>query len=195
MRLLLHTCCAPCLIEPLDRLRETWDVTVAYANPNIHPLSEYQRRRDAVLAYAASLGVPVVELRYDPAAWVRDVGSVADEKPARCYRCFLLRLGAVAAHAAASGFDAFATTLTVSPYQDFGALTEAAEAVAGRYGVTYLHTDFREAYPEAVRRSRELGMYRQNYCGCLLSQVEADRERAARKSARKGVAPRARAEA
>ncbi len=188
MRLLLHACCGPCLIEPLDKLREAHAVTVAYANPNIHPLDEYVRRRDTLLAYAAWQEVPVVDLPYDPAEWVRATGHAAQLKAERCRRCFGLRLGIVAAYAAGAGFEAFATTLTVSPYQDFDALQEAAEVVAARYGIPYLRTDFREFYPEAVRRSRELGMYRQNYCGCLLSQVDAERERAQRKAAKKQAA-------
>jgi epoxyqueuosine reductase len=184
MKLLLHACCGPCLIEPLDRLREGHVITVAYANPNIHPRPEYERRRDTAIGYAAAQGVPFIELPYEPAGWVRAVGPAA-ESESRCRACFLHRLGAVAAHAASEGFDAFATTLTVSPYQDAAALRDAAEEAAQKHGVHYLHTDFREAYADAVRRSRELGMYRQNYCGCLVSQVEAGRERAERKAERK----------
>jgi epoxyqueuosine reductase len=190
MRLLLHACCGPCLIEPLDRLGSVHDVVVAYANSNIHPRAEYERRRDTLTAYARSQSVAAFELPYEPASWARAAGAVAGDRRRRCRACFALRLGAVAAHAAAEGFDAFATTLTVSPYQDADALRSAAEEAAGEHGVAYLDTDFREAYPDAVRRSREFGMYRQNYCGCLLSQVEAERERAVRKAERKAARAR-----
>jgi epoxyqueuosine reductase len=190
MRLLLHACCGPCLIEPLDRLRVAHDVTVAYANPNIHPLREYERRRDTLIAYAGSQSIDAVEFPYEPAEWVRAVAAKTPDKNRRCRACFALRLGAVASYAAANGFEAFATTLTVSPYQDVDALRDAAEEASRKHGVGYCHTDFRAAYPDAVRRSRELGMYRQNYCGCLLSQVEAARERAERKAARSAAKAR-----
>jgi predicted adenine nucleotide alpha hydrolase (AANH) superfamily ATPase len=91
----------------------------------------------------------------------------------------------VARYAVEHGFDAVATTLTVSPHQDADAIREAGESAAREAGVAYLDTDFTERYPEATRRSRDLGMYRQNYCGCMLSELEAEAERAARKVARK----------
>lgn len=185
MRLLLHACCGPCLIEPLDALRDAHDVVIAYANPNIHPGEEYVRRRETLEAYAETQETPVVELPYDAASWVRAVGPRAGAGKQRCAACFALRLGLVARHAAAGEFDGFATTLTVSPYQDAGLLRVAADAAATHHGVPYVHTDFRERYPEAMRRARELGMYRQNYCGCLLSHVEAACERAERTAARK----------
>jgi predicted adenine nucleotide alpha hydrolase (AANH) superfamily ATPase len=184
VNLLLHACCGPCLIEPLDALRADHDVDVAYANPNIHPRAEYALRRTTLEAYARAQDARVVELPYDPAAWVRLAGPVADRRHERCRACFRLRLGAVAERARGEGYDGFATTLTVSPFQDVTALREAADEVAEAYDVAYLHTDFREAYPESVRRSRELGMYRQNYCGCLMSRIEAARERAQRRAER-----------
>lgn len=181
MRLLLHACCGPCLLEPLDALARGWDVTVAYANPNIHPLVEYERRRDTLLAHAAARDVRVVETPYDPRSWVAAAGPAATQAHERCRACFALRLGGVARHAAEEGFDAFATTLTVSPFQDVEALRDAAEEASAVTGIRYLATDFRDAYPASVRRSRDLGMYRQNYCGCLLSQVEAERDRERRR--------------
>jgi len=184
MRLLLHTCCAPCLIEPLDRLRDAYDVTVAYANPNVHPWAEYERRRDTLREYAATRGIDVIEPPYDPASWAERVGPLANAGAERCRACYALRLGQAADYAATHGFDAVATTLTVSPYQDAAAISEEGERAAKRASVRYIDRDYRASYPEATRRSRELGMYRQNYCGCVLSDVEARRERAARKAAR-----------
>ncbi|TLM97427.1 MAG: epoxyqueuosine reductase QueH, partial [Actinobacteria bacterium] len=86
--------------------------------------------------------------------------------------------------AAENGFDAIATTLTVSPYQDADAIAEEARAAAAEFGVTYVGADFRDRYGEATRRSRELGMYRQNYCGCVMSDVKARRDREARRRER-----------
>lgn len=184
-RLLLHACCGPCLIEPLESLAAEADhVTIVFANSNIHPAEEYERRRDTLSAYADQLGVEVVELEYDPAEWVAIVGPLAEAGAARCRACYALRLGHAAAYAAENGYDALATTLTVSPYQDASAICEVGERAAGNVGVRYVHRDFRDRYPEATRRSRELGMYRQNYCGCVFSDVEAREQRAARKRAR-----------
>lgn len=184
MKVLLHACCGPCLIEPLDALAAEHDVRVVYANPNIAPLEEYELRRDTLLAYAASRGVEVDEVPYDHAAWERAVAGLEGDRPARCRACFDLRLGMAAKEAAALGYDAVATTLAVSPYQDHEALREAGEAACGREGVAFLYRDFRDRYPEATRRSRDLGMYRQNFCGCRYSATEAELEREERRAAR-----------
>lgn len=187
-RLALHACCGPCLLEPYDALvRDAGEVAVVYANPNIAPADEYARRRDTLLAYASDAGIEVVELPYDPELWERQVFSRHAEKPERCRACYRLRLGLTARWAAENGFDAIATTLTVSPYQDAEGIREEGERAAADAGIRYLHRDFRERYPVATQRSREQGMYRQNYCGCLPSAAEAEAEREARKTARKAA--------
>lgn len=184
MKILLHACCGPCLLEPHDALADSAEVTVCYANPNIHPPAEYERRRDTLMTYAEDAGIKVLELPYDPEAWAAAVEGIEDDKARRCRACYTLRIGMVAEEASRCGFDAVATTLTVSPWQDPESIREAGEAACAEQGVAFLVTDYRERYPEATRRSRELGMYRQNYCGCARSLVEADAERAARKAAR-----------
>lgn len=187
-RLALHACCGPCLLEPLDWYRaEAKEVTVVYFNPNIHPAHEYERRRDTLLEYAARQSVEVVELEYDPSVWTDAAGATPDDKGARCRACYRLRLRRVAGWAAENGFDSYATTLTVSPYQDAAVLAEEGELAGIEAGVAYMAKDFRDRYREATRRSRDLGMYRQNYCGCLLSEVEAEHERQERRVARKAA--------
>jgi epoxyqueuosine reductase len=186
MKLLLHACCGPCLLEPYDALTaQGHEVRVAYANPNIHPREEYERRRDTLLAYARRHAIEVDELEYDTAGWEAAVAGLEGSPGERCRACFRVRLGAAARHAAGIGFEGVATTLTVSPYQDPDAIREAGSRVCADAGVTFLVTDFRDRYPEAVRRSRELGMYRQNYCGCRYSDAEAGATRAARTAARR----------
>jgi len=185
MRVALHTCCGPCLIEPLDALAAEHDVTVVYANPNIHPVAEYRHRRETLLSYADERVIPVFEVPYDPVLWMRAVAGLEDDPTRRCRACWTLRLELTAAAAVAQGFDAIATTLTVSPYQDPDALAEIGERVATAAGLKYVGADFRDRYPEATRRSRELGMYRQNYCGCMLSEIEAEAEREARRAERR----------
>jgi predicted adenine nucleotide alpha hydrolase (AANH) superfamily ATPase len=182
VKLMLHACCGPCLLEPYDALAsDGTEVRVVYANPNIHPRDEYEHRRDTLLEYARARGIDVDELPYDTAAWDEAVRGLEHDASARCRACFGLRIGMAARHAAESGYDAVATTLTVSPYQDPEAIREAGERVCAEAGVAFLVTDFRDRYPEAVRRSRELGMYRQNFCGCRYSDAEAADARAARK--------------
>lgn len=187
MKVLLHACCGPCLIEPLEALAAGNEVEVVYANPNIHPEEEYLRRRDTLLTYAEEHGWPVRVLDYTPDSWDAAVAGAERDPARRCTECYLLRLSLAASEAAAGGFDAFATTLTVSPYQDPDAIREAGEAAAASYGVRYLHADFRDRYPEATRRSREAGMYRQNYCGCRYSREEAESARAERRLRRAGI--------
>lgn len=190
MRVMLHACCGPCLLEPFDALAAEHAVRVVYANPNIHPREEYERRRDTLLAYASERGIAVDEAPYEPHAWDEAVRGLEDRPGERCRECFRLRIGLAAEHAALLGFDAVATTLTVSPYQDPHAIREAGEAACADAGVAFLVTDFRDRYASATRRSRELGMYRQNYCGCRYSEGEASEQRAARKAAkREGRAP------
>lgn len=183
MRVLLHACCGPCLLEPFDALSARHEVTVCYANPNIAPAGEYARRRDTLGDYADRAGIEWFELPYEPGRWVEAVAGL--DRPERCRACYRLRLGLVAEEAARRGFDAIATTLTVSPYQDIEGINAAGAQVCADAGIGYLPADFRERYPDATRRSRELGMYRQNYCGCAPSMAEAEAERAARKAARR----------
>ncbi len=190
MRVMLHACCGPCLLEPYDDLAAEHQVRVVFANPNIHPVKEYERRRDTLLEYASSRGIEVDEPPYDPSEWDRAVSGLEGDRGTRCLACFGLRLGIVAKRAAASGYDAVATTLTVSPYQDPEAIRQAGEAACADAGVGFLVTDYRDRYGDAVRRSRELGMYRQDFCGCRYSEAEArdarERRRARRSAGRDG---------
>ena len=197
-RLLLHACCGPCLLEPLDALAlEADEVTIAFANPYIHPAEEYVRRRDTLVDYAKQAGVDVVELPYDPDAWERAVAPLGTAGRERCRACYRLRLGLAARMAAEGGYDALATTLSVSPYQDQAAINEEGQRAATDAGIAWLDRDFRDRYPDATVRSREIGMYRQNYCGCVFSQAEAEADRQARREARAAekAARKARAEA
>jgi predicted adenine nucleotide alpha hydrolase (AANH) superfamily ATPase len=184
VKLLLHACCGPCLLEPYDVLSEEHEVAVYYDNPNIHPVGEYRRRRDVLQGYADEQGIAVTEGTYDPSSWIVAVAPHLGDQAERCRACFALRLQRAARAAAEAGADGFATTLTVSPYQDGEAIRQEGEAAAAAHGVTYLHEDHRPRYQEAVRRSRELDMYRQNYCGCFLSEVEAEDSRRRRREER-----------
>ncbi|OUO89696.1 hypothetical protein B5F40_09910 [Gordonibacter sp. An230] len=203
MKLLLHACCGPCSLEPVRILRaEGHDLAIHYANSNIAPAEEHARRLATLRAWADGEGLPVLEGPYDPATWEACAGRVGEAalsavggdvlrlateegaREARCRACYRLRLSETARTAAEQGFDGVGTTLSVSPYQFSDVIREELVRAAADAGVRAVFEDFRPFYDEAVRRSRALGMYRQNYCGCRFSQAEAEAERVARKKAR-----------
>ena len=185
MKLLLHACCGPCSLEPTRILREAGhDITIDYQNPNIHPGPEYEHRLQTIKAWTDDEGIELLEGEYDPDTWEREVGIYGTDRRARCRACYRLRLERTAARAAELGFEGISTTLSVSPYQLTDVIAEELERAAKACGLEAVFEDFRPNYPEATRRSRALGMYRQNYCGCRFSDVEAAEERAARKAAR-----------
>ncbi len=176
--LLLHACCGPCSLEPVRILQgQGYDIAIAYVNPNIQPQAEYAHRLDTLRAWAAEAGVPVVEGPCDRAAWEREAACWGTNRPARCAACYRLRLRAAARMAADAGFAHLSTTLAVSPYQLFEACGRELERAAGECGLVPVWQDFRPYYPQATARSKELGMYRQNYCGCRFSAAEAALER------------------
>ncbi len=167
-RLLLHTCCGPCLTVVQRELRdEGFDITSYFCNPNIHPWKEWERRLSTLSEYADSMGLPL-EIRRDYPL-ENNVGMLlkADD---RCSACFTDRLTETARKAASMGMPFFSTTLTVSPYQDSGKIERAGLKAAEAYGVEFVFRDYRELYRESVRLSREAGMYRQPYCGCVFSE-------------------------
>lgn len=195
MKLLLHACCGPCSLEPVRLLQEAGhELTVCFTNSNIAPRDEYDRRLDALRQWALDEGLPVVDLPYNNGAWQASAGLVEAAKGPqedRCRACYRLRLEETAAYAAAHGFEGISTTLAVSPYQLSEVCREELAAAAGHHGLAYVWEDFRPYYPTATKRSREMGMYRQNYCGCVYSKAEAEAERAARRAA-KAAAQKAR---
>jgi hypothetical protein len=146
------------------------EVTAFFFNPNIHPLLEWRRRATGARDVAEMTGVEILENpAYDPGAWF--AAMVGGEVP-RCHRCIAQRLQRTAEKAAAEGYDAFATTLTISPYQDHEAIRAVGEEASRRYDVEFLYRDLRSLYPESRRLSRQWGIYRQKYCGCLISEWE-----------------------
>lgn len=170
--LLVHTCCGPCLLYPHKRLQDRYEITVFFFNPNIHPRWEWAKRRDVAQRFCGS-DLGFVDVDYVPNAWSQEVLTGGnDPVPDRCRRCYALRLDQTAAYAKEHGFEAFTTTLLVSPQQDHDAVLMAGMLASEEHGVAFLGEDFREGYKWGVGRSRQLRMYRQNYCGCVLSLIE-----------------------
>lgn len=176
MKLLLHTCCAPCLIYPLERLRQNgFEVTGFFYNPNIHPFSEYKNRRQAVEELKKDLGMEIVYPEYHPEEFFEAV-NLKEATPQRCVLCWSLRLKRSAQQAKEKGFNAFASTLLVSPYQDQGKLKEIGEGIAAEIGIEFYYEDFRTGFKKAHAEAKAKGIYCQKYCGCIYSEIERCRK-------------------
>lgn len=176
-RLLLHSCCGPCSSYVLEYLTRYFEVCLSYYNPNIQPREEYELRLENQLKVLERIpGVTLAPCGYDGGAYDEAVRGLENEPEggARCTECFALRLDFAARVAKRLGCDYFATTLTVSPHKDAQRINAIGEALAGKYGVKWLPADFkkRDGYKRSIELSREFGLYRQNYCGCLYSKTE-----------------------
>ena len=145
-----------------------------FFNPNIHPLLEYRRRLTGARDTAEAMGIALVaDQTYDPEAWF---AAVAGEQGSRCERCIGMRLQRAAGEALSVGCETFSTSLSISPWQDHEAIKAQGEAAAKAHGVEFAYEDLRSLYPESRRVSREMGIYRQKYCGCLVSEWERYRD-------------------
>ena len=172
MKLLLHTCCAPCSVYCIKSLREEEiEPTVYWFNPNIHPYMEYKARRDTLKEYTGSIGVEAIfEENYGLKEFCK---NVIDDLENRCAKyCYRVRLEQTAKFAKQNGYDAFTTTLLVSPYQNHELLVEVAEEMAQKYDVKFLYRDFRPGFREGQAEARALGLYMQKYCGCVFSEED-----------------------
>lgn len=175
MDILLHTCCAPCLIYPLELLKlKDFKVTGFFYNPNIHPILEYNERKKAIALLDP--GIEVIYPDYLPKEFFRAV-NLNEETPARCAICWRQRLAKTAAVAKEKGFKYFSTTLLVSPYQDHELLKKIGNDIAKEVGVEFYYTDFRPGFKKARDEARAKGIYIQKYCGCVYSSAERDRKK------------------
>lgn len=172
MNILLHVCCAPCAIYPVEAIRKDGHSLAGFFyNPNIHPYSEYIKRRDALSVYSKETGLGFISGEYELEKYFQNV--VYDEAPKiRCPACWWMRIEKTAGCALENGFDAFTTTLLGSPYQDSAIIQKICEEVAGKTGLTFYNKDFRIGFKEAHSLARTKGIYCQNYCGCLFSERE-----------------------
>ena len=179
-RLLLQSCCGPCSSYVLEALTPYFRVTVLYYNPNIQPRAEYDLRlenqRKIIAALPTPSAVDILECDYDGEKYDAAVKGLESEPEggARCTVCFRLRLEETAKRASELCYDWFCTTLTVSPHKDAERLNQIGKALGERYGVPFLPSDFkkREGYKRSIQLSKEYGLYRQDYCGCLYSKSE-----------------------
>lgn len=169
MRILMHMCCGPCSVYPLKELRnEGFEVEGLFYNPNIHPYEEYQARRENVLILSRLTNLKVNTLDdFRQQQWEAFKGPEAE----RCAMCYSIRLNKAAEFAAENGYGAFTTTLLVSPYQKHELIKENGEKAASAHGVEFLYRDFRPGFRQGQREAKEMNLYRQKYCGCIISKV------------------------
>lgn len=169
--LLLHTCCAPCLIAPYRQLKaEGIRLSALWYNPNIHPVTEYRNRLGTLREFAEREGFPlIVKDDYGLREFVRKVAADIDN---RCEWCYRSRLEVAARTARELGCDAWSTTLLYSKYQKHELIREIAEQTARETGTVFYYRDWRPLWSEGVRLSKEEVMYRQKYCGCVFSEED-----------------------
>ena len=180
-RLFLHSCCAPCSSYVLEYLSAYFEITVFYFNPNISPEAEYQYRveeeKRLIAAMPFSNPVYLFEGDYKPKQFLDAVKGYEKEAEGgeRCFRCYELRLRETAVLAQKGGFDYFTTTLSISPLKNAEKINQIGGRLAKEYGVSYLFSDFKKknGYQRSIILSREYGLYRQNYCGCVFSKQES----------------------
>ncbi|MBE7057854.1 MAG: epoxyqueuosine reductase QueH [Ruminococcaceae bacterium] len=165
---LLHICCGPCSLYCIDELNTEFrgEITGYYANPNIHPYDEFMRRKGSTAEACRAKDIPLItEDIYDIQRWKAFKSSCAE----RCEMCYTVRAELSAKKAAELGFEYYTSTLFVSPYQNHFLMKEIFDREGKKYGVKFLYKDFRDGFRTGQMQAKELGLYRQKYCGCIKS--------------------------
>ena len=171
MKILLHTCCGPCTIYPLEKLREkSFDVTGFFYRHNIHPYKECMKREETLLSFADEAGIKIIAQKgYELEEFLR---MMAFREKERCRFCYHERLKATAIMAKSGKFDAFSSTLLYSRFQNHELIKETGESISKSLDIPFYYEDFREGWKYGIETSKQKGMYRQNYCGCIYSEKD-----------------------
>lgn len=173
-KLLLHSCCGPCSSSVIERLRDYFNITVIYYNPNIEPKEEYEKRKSEQLRLLNELGIKFMDIDYLNNEYHKKIKGYENEPEngLRCPLCFELRLDKTASKAKENNFDFFGTTLTVSPHKNSKIINEIGLKLEEKYGVKFLLSDFKkeDGYKRSIELSKKYNLYRQDYCGCLYSK-------------------------
>ncbi len=174
MKLLLHICCANCACYPLKVLKEKdIQVTGLWYNPNIHPCEEHTKRLMTMGYYADRVKLPVIyREKYGLESWLEKIGRTTQPGQERCGICYSMRIGEAARIAGEKGFDSFTTTLLYSKRQNKQLIESICDEMAGRYGIKFYRGEFDLGWKEGIDMSKSMGLYRQNYCGCIFSEKE-----------------------
>ncbi len=181
MKILLHICCANCVIYPLEEIQKKGiDIVGYFFNPNIHPYQEYRKRLDALKQYAEAVELNVIYR--DEYLLEEFLKMVSHRVEDRCRYCYEMRLADTAREAKEKQFDHFSTTLLQSTHQNHALIRETGERIGKEVGIPFYYEDFRAGWKRGVEASKAMGLYRQQYCGCIYS--ERDRYVGSKKTAR-----------
>lgn len=169
MKLLLHTCCAPCAIYPLETLREDgFEVMGYFYRHNIHPYTECLRRQETLASYSKTAGLRVIyQKTYDMEGFIR---QIVFREADRCTFCYHDRLRSTALIAKSGKFDCFTTSLLYSKFQNHEMIRATGESIGKSVGVPFYYQDFRKGWKRGIEESKRLKLYRQQYCGCIYSE-------------------------
>jgi predicted adenine nucleotide alpha hydrolase (AANH) superfamily ATPase len=175
-RMLLHCCCAPCGTHPIRLLQKNFNVVPYFYNPNIHPKDEYEMRRNEMKTLMDRWHFSLIEDIYDINHWFERIKGYENEPEGgeRCALCYRIRLKRTALYARENGFDYFATTLSISPHKKAAMINVIGKELEKKYNVQYYEADFKKknGFKISCQISKEEGLYRQRYCGCIFSQKE-----------------------
>ena len=185
LRLLLHCCCAPCSSATLERVLSLFDTDIYYYNPNIEPYAEFEKRAGEeqrfVREFRPEGDVNVIVAEYDHEAFEKIARGreALPERGERCYLCYELRLRKTALYAREHGYDCFTTSLSISPYKSSRWINEIGMRLEKETGVTFVWSDFKkqDGYRRSIALSKEYGLYRQDWCGCVYSKAERERKK------------------
>ena len=171
MKVLLHICCANCAIYPIKSMREEdLEVMGFFYRHNIHPYTECVRRQEALEAYAEQIDLKVIyQEGYDLEGFIR---NVAFRETERCNYCYHDRLRSTALLAKRGKFDYFTSTLLYSKHQKHALIRSIGDSIGKSVGIPFLYQDYREGWKEGIECSKQMGLYRQHYCGCVYSEKE-----------------------
>ncbi len=173
-KILLHICCAPDGLYVINLLKESYKIYGYYYNPNIHPLEEYQLRLKETRKIMDKINIPLIEEIYDKDYWFQltDKFKQEPEKGMRCNICYAMRLKKTAQKAAQLNCDIYSTVMSVSPWKKADVLNRIGRMFGRKYHIGFLEANFKKkaGFKKSVELSKEYGMYRQNYCGCIYSK-------------------------
>jgi len=173
-KLLLHACCAPCAIYPIQELSQEYEVTIYFYDPNIHPKEEYISRRDELKEYARKNNINFEEGEYNDKEWFKKTKGLENEpeKGKRCEVCFDIRLKETALKAKKENYNIWASVLSISPHKDFKQISIVGNRLADNVGIEFLDKDWKkkDGFKKSVDLSKQEDFYRQDYCGCVYSK-------------------------
>ena len=169
-KLLMHICCAPCFVAPYYNLKDSFEISGFWYNNNIHPVTEYCKRRDTLRKFSQEENFRVIEK--DEYGLVEFVQKSAFREDNRCFQCYFDRLNYCAIIAKKGNFDYFSTTLLYSKFQKHDLIKEIAFAVGKKHSIDFYYQDLRTFWKEGIIISKEKEMYRQQYCGCIYSEMD-----------------------